>query len=119
MTRVSRLAATVAAIVVLQAAGAASASAAACPTGGAYAAGVLGTAGVQGYWRLDDAAGSAGACDALGTDTGSYSGSGPLGGGGGLLGDPDTAANFDGTGSSVAVPDAAALDLGDSFSVDA
>jgi len=119
MTRVSRLAAIVVAIVVLQAAGAASASAATCPTGGSYASAVLGTAGVQGYWRLDDSPGSSTACDALGAHPGSYGGDVQLGVAGALSGDADTAANFDGIGASAAVPDAAALDLGDSFSVDA
>src|SRR4051812_46323335 len=119
VVRMIRLVAAAAAIALLQGVAADAAGAATCPTGGAYAAGVLGTAGVQGYWRLDDAAGSPGACDALGADTGSYSGSVQLGVAGALSGDTDTAANFDGTGSSVAVPDAAALDLGDSFSVDA
>src|SRR4051812_42092042 len=115
MPRVLRLAAAAATIVVLLAASAAPASAAACPTGGSYAAALLGTAGVQGYWRLDDSPGSPTACDALGAHPGTYAGSVQLGVSGALAGDADTAANFDGTGTSAAVPDAAALDLGDSF----
>src|SRR4051812_21808862 len=119
MTRLRTLAAVAAAIVVLPAAAAAPASAAACPSSGSYAAAVMGTAGVQGYWRLDDSPGSPTACDALGAHPGSYSGDVQLGVAGALAGDGDTAANFDGIGASAAVPDAAALDLGDSFSVDA
>src|SRR4051812_37927005 len=119
VVRMIRLVAAAAAIALLQGVAADAAGAATCPTGGAYAAGVLGTAGVQGYWRLDDAAGSPGACDALGTHAGSYDGDMQLGVAGALASDSDTAANFDGIGASVAVPDAAALDLGDSFSVEA
>ena len=109
----------IAALAGVQAVGASPAAAATCPAGGPYATAVLGTAGVQGYWRLDDAPGSASACDALGAHTGSYSGPVQLGVSGALAGDGDTAAYFDGATTSVAVPDAAALDLGDSFSVDA
>jgi hypothetical protein len=90
-----------------------------CPSTGSYAQAVRGTSGLAGYWRLDDPAGSTTVCDALGANVGSYRGGVQTGAAGALAGDPDTAATFDGLSGEVAVPDAAALDLGDAFTVEA
>jgi len=65
--------------------------------GAGYAATVLATPGLVGYWRLGEASGST-AFDSKGSSNGSYVGGVTLGQPGALVGDPNTAAAFDGTG---------------------
>jgi acid phosphatase type 7 len=90
-----------------------------CPTGtSSYSTGVAGTPGLVAYWRLDDAGGTQ-ACDGKGAAPGTYSGGYALGRAGAITGDSDTAAGFDGTSGSVSVPDAAALHVGDTFTIEA
>lgn len=69
-----------------------------------------------GYWRLGEAGGATAAVDEAGTQDGAYNGS-PVLGTTGFLGDePATASLFDGASQYVAVPDAAGLHFGDTFS---
>ena len=92
---------------------------AACPaptTG--YANAVSTTAGIVGYWRLGETSGTT-ACDTKGTSNGTYIGGYTLGQPGAIGGDANTAAAFDGVSGYVSVPDAAALDVGDTFTVEA
>ena len=77
------------------------------PTGGSrYAAAVLGTGGLQDYYRLDETSGTV-ARDSKGARNGTIQGGVTLGVPGGLAGDPDPAMRFDGTGY-VDVPGGAA-----------
>ena len=72
-----------------------------------------------GYWRLGDAAGS-GACDSgPGGHVGLFEAGVSLGVVGALEGDADAAASFDGSSGWVRVPHAAALSVGNRFSVEA
>jgi hypothetical protein len=92
---------------------------AACPaptTG--YAGAVASTTGLVGYWRLGETSGTT-ACDTAGTSNGTYTGGFSLGKPGALSGDPDTAAAFDGLSGYVSAPEAAALDVGDTFTAEA
>ena len=69
-----------------------------------YADTILGTSGLQSYWRLGEAPGAAAAADATGTAQGSYAGGVALGARGALPLDPDTAARFDGTDDEALAP---------------
>jgi hypothetical protein len=69
----------------------------------AYAATVLSTPGLAGYWRLGERAWSP-AADARGLHPGTYSGGVALGAAGAILDDPDTAAAVDGTSGEVLLP---------------
>ncbi|MEA2470026.1 MAG: hypothetical protein QOE38_1025, partial [Thermoleophilaceae bacterium] len=115
-----RLAATTAAVAgALLALAPAAGAATTCATGtSSYSSAVSGTSGLAGYWRLDDS-GLPTACSATGVNPGSYQGGVTLGRQGAIAGDADAAAAFDGSTGDVSVPDAASLDLGDSFSVEA
>lgn len=87
-----------------------------CP---AYAATVKG-ASPAGYWRLGEQSGAAKALDASGNAAdGNYGGTVTLGQAGAMTGDPDTAAQFDGSTGFVEVPDATALDPTAGFSLEA
>jgi hypothetical protein len=89
-----------------------------CSPSTAYSKLIAGTGGIAGYWRLADPPGSASACASVGSNAGSYSGGVKLGQSGAIAGDPATSASFDGSGTA-SVPDSAALDSGDTFSVEA
>ncbi len=71
------------------------------PAAGSYVADLIG-AQPLGYWRLGEEAGSV-AYDYFGGNDGAYN-SVILGAAGALVGDPDTAATFDGSSSFVAIP---------------
>jgi hypothetical protein len=62
----------------------------------------------SGYWRLGEASGAT-AIDQAGTSPGTYLGGVALGRPGGVTGDPDTAAAFDGVDDEVRIPHSAAL----------
>jgi PKD repeat protein len=64
---------------------------------GAYAQGVLATSGVTHYWRFGEPAGTTTLIDSKGSSNATTSGGPTLGVSGALVGDPDTAARFDGT----------------------
>ena len=72
-----------------------------------YAGAVLGTPGLQSYWRLGEASGTT-AADATGNAAGSYAGGAALGARGALPLDPDTAVRFDGTDDELLAPGGAA-----------
>lgn len=95
-----------------------STASAACSPASSYSQLIAGTPGLVGYWRLSDPPGSSSACDSVGADTGVFSGGVTLGQPGAIAGDPATSASFDGSGIA-SVPDSAALDTGDTFSVEA
>src|SRR2546429_763655 len=99
-------------------AGASSASAAGCAASSPYAAAVTGTSGVVSYWRLGEASGTS-ACDAVGTNTGTYQGGYTMGQNGALNGDPDTAVAFNGSSGLATVPHSASLDMADKFTLEA
>jgi len=86
-------------------------------TGCDYSAAILGTGGLVNYWRLGEASGTS-AADSKGTSTGSYVGSPTLNQTGAIAGDSNKAARFNGTSSTVDVPDSAALRLNGSWSVE-
>lgn len=69
------------------------------------------------YWRLGEPSGTV-AADTLGASPGTYTGSPTLGSTGAITGDADTAVDFNGTTQYVTVPDAAALDLGNTLSIE-
>lgn len=71
------------------------------PATGSYQADIV-AAGPLGYWRLGESSGTT-AFDNWGGNDGAYN-SVTLGTAGALLGDPDTAATFDGASSYVAIP---------------
>ncbi|MEA2350110.1 MAG: hypothetical protein QOG86_1051 [Thermoleophilaceae bacterium] len=98
----------------------AGANAATCPVdgGSGYANTIRGTPGIVSFWRLGEASGTS-ACDSNGSNAGAYAGGVSLGRVGAINGDPDTAAAFDGSSGRVSVPDAASLDVGDNFTVEA
>ncbi len=90
-----------------------------CGTGGSsYQSLISTTPGLAGYWRLGELGGTV-ACEVTGRNDGVYRGGFALGSAGGLAGDQDTAAGFDGSTGYVSVPDGPSLSLGDSFSVEA
>lgn len=68
------------------------------------------------YWRLGEASGTV-AVDEMGANNGTYVNAPTLGAAGLLTGDPNTAVTFDGTTQYATVPDAAALDYGDVFTL--
>ncbi len=72
------------------------------PRTSTYSGAVLGTSGVQAYWRLGESSGNV-ACDSKGSDNGTYHGGFTLGQPGALAGDPDTSVSFDGAAGSDAV----------------
>jgi hypothetical protein len=89
-----------------------------CGGGTPYSNAVGQTSGLAGYWRLGDSSGAQ-ACDRRGLSPGSYSGGATLAQTGALAGESDTAARFNGTSGNVSVPAAAALNTGDTFSLEA
>src|SRR5215204_4550116 len=72
-----------------------------------YAGAVLGTAGLQSYWRLGEPSGTI-AAEATGNAPGSYAGGAALGTRGALALDPDTAVHFDGADDELLAPGGAA-----------
>lgn len=98
-------------------AGAASAGSS-CTADSPYSQAVAGTGGLVGYWRLGDSGGSV-ACDTLGSDPGAYSGAVALGQPGALASDAGTSVAFDGVSGEMSVAADSALEVGDSFSVEA
>jgi RHS repeat-associated protein len=72
-----------------------------------YSSVVLGSGGLQSYWRLGESSGSS-AADSAGNNQGTYGGS-PLLGQQGLVAGPNTAAKFNGTSSYLSIPDGAGL----------
>ena len=84
-----------------------------------YRTAVMATSGLVGYWRLGDAAATT-ATDTKGTNHGTYAGSPlPTTGQLGATSDTDSSANWGSIGGWIDVPDAAALDLGDQWSIEA
>ena len=85
-----------------------------------YRNAVMGTSQLVAYWRLGEAAGATTATDAKGTNHGTYAGS-PLP----TLGQPsattdtNTSANWSAVGGWVEVPHAAALNLGEDWTIEA
>jgi len=73
-----------------------------------YAGAVLGTSGLQSYWRLGEPSGTT-AVDATGNAPGSYAGGPALGARGALPLDPDTAVRFDGVDDELLAPGGAAV----------
>jgi hypothetical protein len=73
-----------------------------------------------GYWRLGETGGAAKALDASPNSAdGNYGGTVTLAQAGALIGDPDTAASFDGSTGFVEVPDMLALDPASQFTLEA
>jgi RHS repeat-associated protein len=105
----------VAVVVALLAPGSA---AAACSTATPYSTAVLAQSGLVGYWRLDDGAGTS-ACDAKGTNVGTYQGGFTLNQAGALAGDLDASVAFNGTTGDVSIPSATAVNTADTFSIEA
>ncbi len=70
------------------------------------------------YWRLGEASGTT-MVDAVGANTGSYSGGVTLGAPGALPYDPDTAATFDGNSGRASAPDSDSLDRTGAVTVEA
>ncbi|MBV9213984.1 MAG: metallophosphoesterase [Actinobacteria bacterium] len=87
-------------------------------TSSPYASAVAGTTGIVSYWRLGESSGTA-ACDAVGSNTGTYQGGYTLGQTGALNGDPDTALGLNGSNGIVSVPHSSSLDVGDKFTLEA
>jgi acid phosphatase type 7 len=96
----------------------AEAASAACtaPTTG-YPGAVTSTNGLVAYYRLGETSGTT-ACDAKGTSNGTYLGGYTLGQTGAIAGDTDKAAAFNGSTGYVSAPEASALDVGDTFTVE-
>src|SRR6266480_364602 len=95
------------------------ASAAGCAdTSSQYAGAVAATSGIASYWRLGESSGTS-ACDAVGSNNGTYQGGYTLGRTGAFNGDPDTAVAFNGSNGLMSVPHASSLDVGDNFSLEA
>jgi RHS repeat-associated protein len=95
-------------------------SATATPPAGTYA-NVVNASSPAGYWRLDEAAGTA-AVDSSGNGlTGTYHGSPSLGQTGAINGDPATSTGFNGTSQYVSLPTSFANDFSGtaSFTVEA
>jgi RHS repeat-associated protein len=89
-----------------------------CSTSSPYASAVSGTSGLISYWRLDDSTGTS-ACDAKGTNVGTYSGGFTLGQAGALAGDSDNASSFNGSTGKVSIPSATSLNVADTFTIEA
>jgi len=87
-------------------------------TGSPYSRAVLGTSGLQDYYRLDQSGGSV-AYDSKGSRDGSINGGVTLGVAGAIANDPDTAMAFDGSTGYVAVPNASAAIDGGAISLEA
>jgi hypothetical protein len=83
----------------------------------AYAAAVTEDSPV-GYWRLGESSGPT-AVDETASNDGTYTGGPVLGQSGAIADDPDTAVLFDGTDDCVVVDDDPALDVGDTFTLEA
>ncbi len=83
----------------------------------AYQDVILAEASLAAYWRLGETSGTS-AADSKGTNTGTYTGTYTLGAAGVIRGDPNKALTVSGAGY-VSVPAAAALNLGDVFSLEA
>ena len=95
------------------------ASAAGCAdTSSQYASAITATPGVVSYWRLGESSGTS-ACDAVGSNGGTYQGGYTLGQTGAFNGDPDTAVAFNGSTGLMSVPHASSLDVGDDFTLEA
>ncbi len=95
------------------------AAAAGCAdTSSQYASTVASTAGLVSYWRLGESSGTS-ACDAVGSNAGTYQGGFTLGQTGAFNGDPDTAVAFNGSTGLMSVPHASSLDVGDHFTLEA
>jgi hypothetical protein len=69
----------------------------------AYRDAVLGTSGLQGYWRFGESSGAT-AVDEKGASSGSYAGGFVLGQPGALAGDSNTSVSFDGSTGFASVP---------------
>lgn len=83
-----------------------------------YASAILGTAGLQDYYRLDEASGAV-ARDSKGARNGAITGGVTLGVPGALAGDADTAMRFDGATGQVAVPNGSAAIAGGAMTIEA
>ncbi len=88
------------------------------PRQSAYSGGISSTPGLVGYWRLGESSGTV-ACDSTGQDNGAYLGGFTLGVPGAIPGDPDTAVSVNGSSGQMSVPSSAALNVGDSFTIEA
>lgn len=88
------------------------------PVTGAYGQAVL-TDHPTGYWRLGESGGGAAVDSSGNARHGSYTGGVTLGVPGGLAGEADTAARFDGTSGYVSVPDSPGLSPASGVSVEA
>lgn len=82
-----------------------------------YASAILGTAGLQAYYRLGEASGTT-ARDSKGGRNGTIQGNVTLGVPGLLAGDADTAARFDGARGSVGVSNGSALLMGGPMAIE-
>lgn len=71
-----------------------------------------------GYWRMGEASGTTMVDSSGNGNNGTYLNGPLLGQAGALVGDPDTAASFDGVNDTARVPDANSLDVGDSFTLE-
>ena len=84
---------------------------------GTYAKAVLAD-GPAGYWRFGESGGTALFDASPNANNGTYVGGVDLGVPGALQRDPDSAAALDGSDSLAVVPDAASLDVGDTFTIE-
>lgn len=82
----------------------------------AYSDVVLATTGISTYWKLGETVGTT-AADSQDSATGTYTGGYTLGVTG-IPGSADTAVSFNGTTGYINVPDTAAIDLGNTFSLE-
>jgi fibronectin type 3 domain-containing protein len=89
-----------------------------CAPAYSYGKSIMSTAGLVGYWPLNDSSLTT-ACDATGSSPGSYLGGVALGGAGPIAGDPDTSASFDGSTGYMQAQHTSAMDVGDTFTVEA
>ncbi len=101
--------------VIVASQGAGAASSCPPPATSVYGTTVAAEPGLVGYWRVGETVGTA-ACDAAGTNSGTYTGVHTKGGAGALTGDADKATRF--TGGYVSVPDQAALALNGAFTIE-
>ena len=80
---------------------------------------VVGSDAPAGYWRLGEASGTTLTDSSGHANNGTYLGGVTLGQAGALVGDANRAARFDGIDDTGRVPDAASLDVGGAFTVEA